>query len=639
MIKYILLLFFTGILFFASSCASDISVQKSNRLAALEYDKLSTLTATGLSAGTENLLANYLLMEELENDPDKVIHFFTGLFRREKKAKYLHVLADISLRCGRRFHSNTDKAIRYYLPAAIFSYAFLCYLDDPVNQPYNAERIQAVYVYNAALTEIFAYLDHKKLYSRDGYSIDTVTDMRITFEKPCYKLPLPAAAYKNFLPCCDYTAENLTHTTRHFGLGVPLICDLENETRHHKEVWAKDQVHPATLYIRFQFNSNYRELKAQLVFCDTREQEEILLASRTIPLALDFSTPIAYMAKKPLPLHYFLYMLHPDDGEKMKGLYKFESFSQKRIPVVLVHGLMSNTRTWIQMFNTLQNDPDIRKHYQFWGFSYSSGIPVLFTAKDLREALEKEREKLVKEGKSTEMFDQMVLVGHSMGGLLCKTALMDTNEDFAKNILKGRAADLQKKLNREQKDFLQSILKIKHLDFVKRVIFIAVPHRGSDFAKSFIGRVGSSLVRLPVNMISRMNGIVKSVLPGEKMDKYPTGIDNLTPDSVALRELMKQPFRKGIPYHSIIGNNRKEGVPGGSDGIVPYSSSHLDGAASELVVKSGHSAQQNPLAIQEVRRILLEHLESVKKKNKNIPHKTENNNNIKRDKAPEKSVK
>ncbi|MBR2904464.1 MAG: hypothetical protein IKC08_01065, partial [Lentisphaeria bacterium] len=377
----------------------------------------------------------------------------------------------------------------------------------------------------------------------------------------------------------------------------------------------------------------------QLVFCDTREQEEILLASRTIPLALDFSTPIAYMAKKPLPLHYFLYMLHPDDGEKMKGLYKFESFSQKRIPVVLVHGLMSNTRTWIQMFNTLQNDPDIRKHYQFWGFSYSSGIPVLFTAKDLREALEKEREKLVKEGKSTEMFDQMVLVGHSMGGLLCKTALMDTNEDFAKNILKGRAADLQKKLNREQKDFLQSILKIKHLDFVKRVIFIAVPHRGSDFAKSFIGRVGSSLVRLPVNMISRMNGIVKSVLPGEKMDKYPTGIDNLTPDSVALRELMKQPFRKGIPYHSIIGNNRKEGVPGGSDGIVPYSSSHLDGAASELVVKSGHSAQQNPLAIQEVRRILLEHLESVKKKNKNIPHKTENNNNIKRDKAPEKSVK
>ena len=300
---------------------------------------------------------------------------------------------------------------------------------------------------------------------------------------------------------------------------------------------------------------------------------------------------------------------------------------------------MSSTRTWIQMFNTLQNDPDIRKHYQFWGFSYSSGIPVLFTAKDLREALEKEREKLVKEGKNVEMFDQMVLVGHSMGGLLCKTALMDTDETFAKNILKGRDRELKRKLNKDQMDFLHSILKIKHLDFVKRVIFIAVPHRGSDFAGSFIGQLGSRLIRLPVSMISRMNSIVKKVLPGEEIYKYPTGIDNLTPDSIAPNELMKQPFRKGIPYHSIIGNRRKGGIPAGSDGIVPYSSSHLDGAASELVVKSGHSAQQNPLAIQEVRRILLEHLESVKKKNKNFPYKTENNNHAKRDEIPEKRVK
>ena len=65
-----------------------------------------------------------------------------------------------------------------------------------------------------------------------------------------------------------------------------------------------------------------------------------------------------------------------------------------------------------------------------------------------------------------------------------------------------------------------------------------------------------------------------------------------------------------MPYHSIIGNNKEGGTPGGTDGIVPYSSSHLDGARSELIVHSGHSAQKNPLAIQEVRRILLLHLES-----------------------------
>jgi hypothetical protein len=41
-----------------------------------------------------------------------------------------------------------------------------------------------------------------------------------------------------------------------------------------------------------------------------------------------------------------------------------------------------------------------------------------------------------------------------------------------------------------------------------------------------------------------------------------------------------------------------------SDGVVPYWSSHLDGAVSELVVPSEHGAHRNPQAIAEVKRIL-----------------------------------
>ena len=111
-------------------------------------------------------------------------------------------------------------------------------------------------------------------------------------------------------------------------------------------------------------------------------------------------------------------------------------------------------------------------------------------------------------------------------------------------------------------------------------------------------------------MLGTLNNMVKSLLPDEKNPHYPTGIDNLLPDSAALKNLSKIPFVKHVPYHSIIGNKDDAGVPDGSDGIVTYNSSHLDGAASELVVKSRHSVQQNPLAIQEVRRILLEHLQS-----------------------------
>jgi len=47
---------------------------------------------------------------------------------------------------------------------------------------------------------------------------------------------------------------------------------------------------------------------------------------------------------------------------------------------------------------------------------------------------------------------------------------------------------------------------------------------------------------------------------------------------------------------------------GKNDGVVAYDSVHIDGVASELVVDSPHSCQSNPHTIEEVRRILLEHL-------------------------------
>ena len=38
-----------------------------------------------------------------------------------------------------------------------------------------------------------------------------------------------------------------------------------------------------------------------------------------------------------------------------------------------------------------------------------------------------------------------------------------------------------------------------------------------------------------------------------------------------------------------------------------YMSAHIDGVASEKIVRSGHSVQGNPEAIQEIKRILIEH--------------------------------
>src|SRR5262249_8489534 len=62
--------------------------------------------------------------------------------------------------------------------------------------------------------------------------------------------------------------------------------------------------------------------------------------------------------------------------------------------------------------------------------------------------------------------------------------------------------------------------------------------------------------------------------------------------------------RIDVPFNSIIGQHAPGPVETGSDGVVPYHSSHLNGAESELVVRYGHRVYESPAAMEEIRRIL-----------------------------------
>jgi hypothetical protein len=68
-----------------------------------------------------------------------------------------------------------------------------------------------------------------------------------------------------------------------------------------------------------------------------------------------------------------------------------------------------------------------------------------------------------------------------------------------------------------------------------------------------------------------------------------------------------------IKAHSIIAVKGDDIPPAGGDGVVKYTSAHIAGVESELVVRSGHSCQGNPVTIEEVRRILLKHLGEIER--------------------------
>jgi pimeloyl-ACP methyl ester carboxylesterase len=276
------------------------------------------------------------------------------------------------------------------------------------------------------------------------------------------------------------------------------------------------------------------------------------------------------------------------------------------IPVVFVHGTASSPARWAEMVNELLGDPAIKSHYQIWLFIYNSGNPIALSSMRLRESLQAVRKDVDPAGKDRSL-NQMVVIGHSQGGLLTKMTVVDSGTRFWDNFTKVPFDKAE--LDPETRDLLARALFVKPLPFVKEVIFIATPHRGSYMASNFVVKFGNKFINLP-------GGLAKSAVQIAKLrdpnmlgvpSSIPTALDNMDASNPFLRSLAAMPIARGVHAHSIIPVKGTGPVEDGNDGVVEYKSAHIDGVESELVVRSGHSTQSTPQTIEEVRRILYEH--------------------------------
>ena len=285
--------------------------------------------------------------------------------------------------------------------------------------------------------------------------------------------------------------------------------------------------------------------------------------------------------------------------EKKTGLYFLQPYDPERIPVVFVHGLISTPFNWVQAISGLEADPEIRKHYQFWVFAYPTGNPVLYSALRLRE-------ELARVDQVYPNHKDYVLVGHSMGGLLSQAQVTSmTRADWEKT-LGPPAMEIFATL--QPADLVSRATTFKANPRIKRVVFICTPHRGSKMASAGIGELAIKLISLPVDLVTT----IKSEIPEETLrtinnGRLPNSVSNLAPNAPYLAVLNKESIQ--APYHSIIGNRGKPGpLADSSDGVVPYWSSHLDGAQSEVIVPGPHGACELPQTIAELDRILRLHL-------------------------------
>jgi pimeloyl-ACP methyl ester carboxylesterase len=332
-----------------------------------------------------------------------------------------------------------------------------------------------------------------------------------------------------------------------------------------------------------------------------------------LALASDLTTPIAHqLIRSPLTQLAWGGLLRPEAYTSWLGVFMDGPYQPGKIPLLFIHGLWSSPDVWLVMANRLQADPILRARYQFWFAYYPTGAPLMVSAGRLRRSLHDLRAVIDPQGRDPAL-NRMVVVGHSLGGVLSKQLIQSSGRQVERALL--TVPFEQVAMAPATRRLLSEFLYFEPEPSVGRAIFIAAPHRGSNTANQFIGRLGSMLVRRPGDLAAVHAEVLSAngpaVLHPAYRDRPPSSIDNLTWDSPVLKTLSSLPIAPGVPYHSVVANLLPDASPRyWTDGVVQYESAHLDGASSELMIRHHHFVTETLEAAVEVRRILMLHLET-----------------------------
>lgn len=493
-----------------------------------------------------------------------------------------------ALRLGR---SQPLVALGEYLDAADVAYQHLSR---------NPGDTVALHDYNFAISRVFETIRNARLdpwthplqvpSAGGGFTLTHKPDPRPQWKPNLY----------NFTPADEFDIRGsyVMHRTTKDGIGAPLVAIGKEPVKDYRKTFSLSRVcYGVTAVARFEPGR-----RCVIEFIDPLASETIPAAGHQIPLAGDFTVPLAVMLVQEHPQKLELArLLRPDKYEETAHITRLQPYDPNKTVVLVTHGLRDSPATWTPMFNTLRGDPHIRANFQFWFYSYPSGYPYPYSAAILRRELDAAI-------KLYHVRKPMVLVGHSMGGLISRLMITDTGDKVWLKVF-GTPPE-RTKLSPLAHRMLREALIFQHRREVGRVVFIATPHRGSRLASNWLGRLGARLVKAPTTLAKigvEMKNIMAMDRGALKLNRLPNSVDTLAPNNRFVRAINTVPPTPGIPYHSIIGDRGRGDSPNSSDGFVKYESSHLNGVQSECIVPSGHSAHQNEQAIAELRRILLLH--------------------------------
>jgi len=605
---------FLSCLLVLAGCAAPIAANRTTIRQAHKEIAASALDGR-LSDPARLVLHRFDLEKSFAKDPEATLKLLHEKACRDDRRDLLYALAELNYFHAESLRRSVKPGVAraapdYYLSTAIYAWFYL--LGEGVEPPPSAFEWRfrlACDLYNCALGR--AFMDARgtntsvRVIAGERAPLPGPVDVAVS--QPGFKWRLEDI--DRFLPANEFTVRGLAVRDRQSGLGAPLIVvgktlDVKRQARRF----------PATLLLRVPGDVrawSAGSLRASLELYSTFQTNAVEVGGNRIPLEGDMTAPLAYALNDASIWKLGAAQFFSSEEKIKSNLYLTQPYEPGRVPVIFVHGTFSSPVWWADMWNTLRADHELRNHCQFWNFIYNSGNPIGMSAAKLREEINRKVRQLDPAG-SDPALRQMVLIGHSQGGLLIKLAVTDTGDKLW-HAVSDKDFD-QLNLEAKEKEELQKCFFLSPLPSVKRVVFISTPHRGSYRATSFVRILAIRFMKMPEKLV---DATVKALTlqnplhlkPGYE-HRVPSSLDGMSPTNPWLLALAEIPVAPGVKAHSIVAIKGDDQPPEGRDGVVSYTSAHVPYVQSELIVRSGHSCQDKPETIEEVRRILIEHLES-----------------------------
>lgn len=526
----------------------------------------------------------------------------------------------------RRQALNTAPRINAYLQSARQAYVYLLHTErSATGRAFEDRQTQVRDYYNFAVQQVLVALferpmpDWVEQSAQSGRVEFELAGWHVTGSLSDVRLARGRALPESIIPASSLSFAGLRNQYRRDGLGAELVAATANrvvESRDRDVPWHETPFPALTAIARFPGNTAEEVLAQQRVDLsgyDPYRQTTIPVAGQSVPLAANFSSGYGlWLARSGFARQSLMTLFGRGDVLDAPQIYLLQPFDPNRRVVVMLHGLASSPEAWINVANEVLGDEALRQGYQIWNVYYPTNLPLPLNLQTIRQALLDTLKHFDPAGTAQASRD-MVVVGHSMGGVLARLLVSRAGEgDWA-----AFRATLPASVQRQQARRLRSTLIFDPLPMVTRAIFIAAPHRGTDVANSGIPRLINSLVRLPLSSVTRLTeiGLVLIDPDGTRsvsLSRPLTSIDTLSDKDPYIQWSAELPINPAVRYHSIMGNDTPSfSLLDSSDGVVPYRSAHLPGAQSERVIPGWHSVQETPQAIVEIRRILTAHLKGL----------------------------